>query len=184
MYLVGLHIYLQGVTAPNTRNCLILHTARKTAQTWFTTCFRSTWMQIRCAVYEYKKWYTKLFGISHQSRTAVPPRVEGNFSSMYVRRVSLHYRFVLVSGHSLRGHWWYGTVSRRWVNCSDRLTSSVQYSTRKPLLLMTNFNITDSFLTLYAPCIILQYVYEPTRCTKFLWSDFIFIRCSTSCGLY
>ena len=23
-------------------------------------------------------------------------------------------------------------------------------------------------LTLYAPCIILQYVYEPTRCTKFL----------------
>ena len=24
-------------------------------------------------------------------------------------------------------------------------------------------------LTLYAPCIILQYVYKPTRCTKFLW---------------
>ena len=23
-------------------------------------------------------------------------------------------------------------------------------------------------LTLYAPCIILQYVYKPTRCTKFL----------------
>ena len=29
-------------------------------------------------------------------------------------------------------------------------------------------------LTLYTPCIILQYVYEPTRCTKFLWLDFIF----------
>ena len=29
-------------------------------------------------------------------------------------------------------------------------------------------------LTLYAPCIILQYVYKPTRCTKFLWLDFIF----------
>ena len=30
-----------------------------------------------------------------------------------------------------------------------------------PNLIMIN-------LTLYAPCIILQYVYEPTRCTKFL----------------
>ena len=30
------------------------------------------------------------------------------------------------------------------------------------------------YLTLYVPCIILQYVYEPTRCTKFLWLDFIF----------
>ena len=30
------------------------------------------------------------------------------------------------------------------------------------------------FLTLYAPCIILQYVYKPTRCTVFLWLDFIF----------
>ena len=29
-------------------------------------------------------------------------------------------------------------------------------------------------LTLYAPCITLQYVYKPTRCTKFLWLDFIF----------
>ena len=29
-------------------------------------------------------------------------------------------------------------------------------------------------LTLYAPCIILPYVYETTRCTKFLWLDFIF----------
>ena len=26
-------------------------------------------------------------------------------------------------------------------------------------------------LTLYAPCIILQYVYKPTRWTKFLWLD-------------
>ena len=30
------------------------------------------------------------------------------------------------------------------------------------------------FLTLYAPCIILHYVYKPTRCTKFLWIDLIF----------
>ena len=29
------------------------------------------------------------------------------------------------------------------------------------------FNVT------YVPCIILQYVYEPTRCTNFLWLDFI-----------
>ena len=29
-------------------------------------------------------------------------------------------------------------------------------------------------LKLYAPCIILQYVYKPTRCTKFLWLYFIF----------
>ena len=29
-------------------------------------------------------------------------------------------------------------------------------------------------LTLCAPCITLQYVYEPTRCTKFLWLHFIF----------
>ena len=29
-------------------------------------------------------------------------------------------------------------------------------------------------LTLYAPRIILQYVYKPTRRTKFLWLDFIF----------
>ena len=29
-------------------------------------------------------------------------------------------------------------------------------------------------LTLYAPCVILQYVYKPTRCTEFLWLDFIF----------
>jgi hypothetical protein len=28
-------------------------------------------------------------------------------------------------------------------------------------------------LKLYAPRIILQYVYKPTRCTKFLWVDFI-----------
>ena len=34
--------------------------------------------------------------------------------------------------------------------------------------------MTNNFLTLYAPCIILQYVYKPTRCTKFLWLDFIF----------
>ena len=30
------------------------------------------------------------------------------------------------------------------------------------------------YLTLYVPRIILQYVYKPTRCTKFLWLDFIF----------
>ena len=30
------------------------------------------------------------------------------------------------------------------------------------------------YLTLYAPCIILQYVYEPTRCTEFVLLDFIF----------
>ena len=29
-------------------------------------------------------------------------------------------------------------------------------------------------LTLYAPCIIPQYVYKHRRCTKFLWFDFIF----------
>ena len=29
-------------------------------------------------------------------------------------------------------------------------------------------------LTLYAPCIISQYVYEPTKCTKFSWIGFIF----------
>ena len=29
-------------------------------------------------------------------------------------------------------------------------------------------------LSLYAPCVIPQYVYKPTRCTKFLWLDFIF----------
>ena len=29
-------------------------------------------------------------------------------------------------------------------------------------------------LMLHAPCIILQYVYKPTRCTKFLQLDFIF----------
>ena len=35
-------------------------------------------------------------------------------------------------------------------------------------------NIDRYSLKLYAPCIILQYVYKPTRCTKFLWLDFIF----------
>ena len=45
-------------------------------------------------------------------------------------------------------------------------------------------NIIFPNLTLYAPCIILQYVYEPTRCTKFLWLDFIFIKCSTCFRLY
>ena len=39
-------------------------------------------------------------------------------------------------------------------------------------------------LTLYAPCIILQYVYKPTSCTKFLWLDFIFNTRSTCFGLY
>ena len=39
-------------------------------------------------------------------------------------------------------------------------------------------------LILYAPCIILQYVYKPTRCTKFLWSDFIFVIRSTCFGLH
>ena len=29
-------------------------------------------------------------------------------------------------------------------------------------------------MTLYVACIILQYVYKPTRCTEFLWLDFIF----------
>ena len=40
------------------------------------------------------------------------------------------------------------------------------------------------YLTLYAPRIILQYVYKTTRCTKFLRLDFIFIKCSTCFGLY
>ena len=31
----------------------------------------------------------------------------------------------------------------------------------------------QEFTILYAPCIILQYAYKPTRCTKFLWLDFI-----------
>ena len=35
-------------------------------------------------------------------------------------------------------------------------------------------SILKRIFTLYAPCIILQYVYKPTRCTKFLWLDFIF----------
>ena len=30
-----------------------------------------------------------------------------------------------------------------------------------------NYKCVHNFLTLYAPCIILQYVYKPTRCTKF-----------------
>ena len=32
----------------------------------------------------------------------------------------------------------------------------------------------NRYLTLYAPFIILQYLYKPTRRTKFLWLDFIF----------
>ena len=42
---------------------------------------------------------------------------------------------------------------------------------------LESFHVTFSyFLTLYAPCIILKYmyVYEPTRYTNFLWLDFIF----------
>ena len=32
----------------------------------------------------------------------------------------------------------------------------------------------ENILKLYVPCIILQFVYKPTRCTKLLWLDFIF----------
>ena len=39
-------------------------------------------------------------------------------------------------------------------------------------------------LTLYAPCIILQYVYKPTRCTKFCDETLFSIRCSTCFELY
>ena len=42
---------------------------------------------------------------------------------------------------------------------------------RKPLVWTAS---SCNILTLYAPCIILQYVYEPTRCSKFLWLEFIF----------
>ena len=38
----------------------------------------------------------------------------------------------------------------------------------------TAYEVENMNLTLYAPSIILQYVYEPTRCTKFFWLDFIF----------
>ena len=40
------------------------------------------------------------------------------------------------------------------------------------------------YMTLYAPCIILQYVYKPTRCTKFCDQTLFSIRCSTCLGLY
>ena len=40
------------------------------------------------------------------------------------------------------------------------------------------------YLTLYEPCIILQYVYKLISCTKFLWLDFIFNIRSTCFGLY
>ena len=54
------------------------------------------------------------------------------------------------------------------------------------LLQHTNFPTKDNNATIdfeaksvnnlmfYAPCIIPQYVYKPTSCTKFLWLDFIF----------
>ena len=40
--------------------------------------------------------------------------------------------------------------------------------------LISELNFLMTNLTLYEPCIFLQYVYEPTRCTEFLWLDFIF----------
>ena len=53
-----------------------------------------------------------------------------------------------------------------------------ELSINQRLLLLSNLSVTDVtslvFLTLYAPCIILRYVYDPIRCTKFLWLDFIF----------
>ena len=42
------------------------------------------------------------------------------------------------------------------------------------ILLLYKLLIYTLILTLYAPCIILQYVYKSTRCTKFSWLDFIF----------
>ena len=49
--------------------------------------------------------------------------------------------------------------------------------TSKKVLLFTyavNLNLFLMSLILYELCIILQYVYKPTRCSKFLWFDFIF----------
>ena len=43
---------------------------------------------------------------------------------------------------------------------------------------------TETNLTLYPSCIILQYAYKTTRCTKFLWLDFIINIRSTCFGLY
>ena len=42
------------------------------------------------------------------------------------------------------------------------------------MLCIDNSEIQIGNLTLYSPCIILQYVRETARCTKFLWLDFIF----------
>ena len=51
--------------------------------------------------------------------------------------------------------WWHCTCFVLFIFGSDRVSADLI------VLLFLH-------LTLYAPCIILQYVYEPTRCTKFL----------------
>ena len=45
-------------------------------------------------------------------------------------------------------------------------------------------NMVSVNLTLYSPCIILQYVYKPTRCTKFCDYTLFSITCCTCFGLY
>ena len=62
----------------------------------------------------------------------------------------------------------------------SRPTVTLGISGAEPLGSNTNTSVSLQdgkeryFLTLYAPWFILQYVYKPTRCTKFLWLDFIF----------
>ena len=50
---------------------------------------------------------------------------------------------------------------------------SAALTTHPHLRLMLTLNMSKA-LILYEPYIILQYVYKPTRCTKFLWLDIVF----------
>ena len=56
---------------------------------------------------------------------------------------------------------------------TERLKCTLLICVSEETVMALTSNVSTS-LILYAPCIILQYVYKPTRCTKFMWLDFIF----------
>ena len=62
----------------------------------------------------------------------------------------------------------------RWANFTSHLKNSAMKMWQWYNVTWPKFLIGIRHFDVYAPCIILQYVYKPTRCTKFLWLDFIF----------
>ena len=72
---------------------------------------------------------------------------------------------------------WSNSLSDRWAKENiiiEKIRRPNKQILDQKILCVFTIKCSKSFLTLYALCINLQYVYRPTRCTKFLWLDFIF----------